>query len=274
MAPPDDEGFYDELSRLNNDLVNVQRELAKKNAALAELNALKDQFLGMATHDLRKPIGVVIAFAEFLEDEELSEEAKGHLERILRSARGMSRIVDDFLAVAMINVGRLNLECEPTHVRGLVDAVVADARVFAQRKRILLEVAEKREVGRMWVDPAKAEQALRNLVMNAIEHSHPGSGVSVEIDGDGMNVTLTVADHGVGMDAKTLAQLFEPGHRARSPKTGGERSSGLGLVIARKVIEAHGGTIQVASEVGHGSTFRITLPVEGTPLSSANGGSR
>jgi signal transduction histidine kinase len=262
--PDDGERLRTEVLSLNQELSNLTRDLQKSNAELAKLNELKNQFLGMAAHDLRKPVGLVMAYSEFLLDEAgpaLGEEHCGFLSTILDSAQSMKRLIDDFLDVAMIESGRFALQVEPTELGPIIQRAVVVAGLTAKKKGIALQVDQDETLPRLLIDGPKIEQALANLLANAIEHSHPDATVEVRSGREGKFVTLSVKDEGDGIDEEHLSRLFQPYERAGSRKTSGERSTGLGLAIALRITEEHGGKIAVESTVGAGSTFHISLPL-------------
>jgi signal transduction histidine kinase len=260
----EEERLRTEVLSLNQELSNLTRDLQKSNAELARLNELKNQFLGMAAHDLRKPVGLVMAYSEFVLDEAgdaLGDEHREFLLTILASAESMKRLIDDFLDVAMIESGRFPLETEPTEIGPIIQRAVAVAGLAAKKKRIALAVNQDGALPSLLIDGPKIEQALGNLLSNAIEHSHVDATVEVCTRREGGQVTVSVKDEGEGIAEEELDRLFQPYARTGSRKTGGERSAGLGLAIALKIVEGHGGTIVVESSVGVGSTFRISLPL-------------
>ncbi|MBC8870475.1 MAG: HAMP domain-containing histidine kinase [Planctomycetes bacterium] len=260
----DEERLRTEVLSLNHELSNLTRDLQKSNAELARLNELKNQFLGMAAHDLRKPVGLVMAYSEFVLDEAgdaLSHEHREFLSTILSSSGSMKRLIDDFLDVAIIESGRLALEIEPTEFGPIVQRAFAVAGLAAKKKRIALTVDQDGAVPPLLIDGPKIEQALGNLLSNAIEHSHPDATVEVRTRREGELVTVSVKDEGDGIAEEELSQLFQPYERTGTQKTADERSTGLGLAIALRIVEEHGGKIEVESTVGVGSTFRIWLPL-------------
>jgi signal transduction histidine kinase len=260
----DEERLRKEVLSLNRELSNLTRDLQKSNAELSGLNELKNQFLGMAAHDLRRPVGLVMAYSQFVLDEAgdaLSDEHREFLSLILSSSESMKRLIDDFLDVAMIESGRFALETEPTDLGPIIRRSVAVAGLGAKKKRIGLVVNEDSDLPLFVIDGPKIEQALGNLLSNAIEHCHPDATVEVGTRREGEFVSLFVKDEGDGIAEEELARLFQPYERAGSRKTAGERSTGLGLAIALRIIEEHGGKIEVESTVGAGSEFRILLPV-------------
>lgn len=253
-----------EVLSLNRELNNLTRLLHKKNAQLAVLNQEKNRFLGMAAHDLRKPIGLVITYADFLYDEAgdaMDSEHVQFLETIQSSCSYMKRLVDDFLDVSIIESGSLTLEKRMVCIKDIVEKSLELNSIQARKKGVALEVKTSDRIPEVSVDFEKVEQVITNLVSNAIEHSHPGSIVTLTIDSTKEKLTLKVRDYGVGMSVDQLNTVFSPFSNNGSKKTGGEKSTGLGLTIAKKIITAHGGDIRVKSKEGNGSIFSFTLPL-------------
>ncbi len=260
-----DQAQYDELTRLNNELTNLQRELAKKNVELAHLNEQKNHFLGMAAHDLRNPLGAIQMYSEFLLEEavgDLSDEHYEFLSNIHAASQFMLRLVEDLLDIATIESGELNLNLWPTDLMALITKNVNLNKVLASRKDITLVLHAEGEFPDLLIDAAKIEQVFNNLLSNAVKFSYPGSTVDVAVTQVKDNVQIAVTDEGQGIPEEELDKLFKPFGRTTVQSTGGEKSSGLGLAIARKIVEGHGGNITVESEVGKGTTFFVSLPLE------------
>lgn len=265
LSSRDAPACHDELMRINNELATIQRELARKNAELSRANQQKNQLLGMAAHDLRNPLGVIQAYSQFLLEEAapcLEKEQVEFLDAIHASAEFMLRMVEDLLDVSRIDAGKLVLDRKPADVVALVRRVVVLNRVLVEKKRIDLRFEPAEASIEIPLDAHKIEQVLNNLLTNAAKFSPPGSPVEVHIARDGAEVLLSVADRGQGIPAAELDRLFRPFGRTSVQSTAGEKSTGLGLAIARRIVEGHGGRIWVESEVGRGSTFRFTLPTE------------
>jgi signal transduction histidine kinase len=256
-------GLQKQLLGLNRQLANLSRDLQKSNAELAQLNQLKTQFLGMASHDLRNPLNAVLSLAEIVLEEAdttLSADHARLLQQIIESGRYMQRILSDFLDVSVLESGRVKLDLQAVEIARLAERVVASTATAANRKGVSVDLVLEAPLPAIAVDPVKVEQALTNLVTNAVEHSHPGSRVAVRIASSDTEVVLEVTDRGVGIPAEAIPELFTPFPRYRSRKTGGEKSIGLGLSIARGMVEAHGGRIDVQSQAGSGSIFTVVLP--------------
>lgn len=266
-----DSHHFDELSRLNNDLATAQRELAKSNAELGRLNDQKNQFLGMAAHDLRNPLEVILTYSEFLLEEAapaLTPEQVSFVGTIRSSSDLMLRLVEDLLDLAKIEAGKLELDLERVDLAALVEANVARNRVLAAKKQIEIRLhfpQEGQQGGplEMLIDPTKMEQVLNNLIGNAVKFSPAGSAVDVHVTPEGGRVTLAVEDRGPGIPAEERDKLFRPFARTRVRSTAGEKGAGLGLAIVKRIVEGHGGEIRVESEAGRGSAFCVSLPIRG-----------
>lgn len=255
-----------EILGLNEELSNLTRELHKKNAQLETLNQEKNQFLGMAAHDLRKPIGLILSYSEFLMDEaaeNLTKEHQGFLSTIQKSCTFMKRIVDDFLDVSAIEAGKFDLDLKPAGLAEVLEQGLRLNMYQAAKKGIHLNVESDNTLPKLMIDPSKIEQVITNLVSNAIEHTFPETQVAVRLASEKNRITFSVTDQGPGIPKDELGKLFKPFEKTSVKKTGGEKSTGLGMLITRKIIEAHQGEIWVESEENKGTHISFTLPVKG-----------
>jgi signal transduction histidine kinase len=264
LDSPEQERLRAELLGLNRELNDLTRQLHLANAELREMNQLKNQFLGMAAHDLRKPVGVIMTYVEFVLDEakQLSSEQREFLRTCLATASGMKRLIDNFLDVSIIESRNLRLDLAPATVREILAGVEPIARLMAGKKKITLLVNSPGDAQRLTADAVKLQQVLLNLIGNAVEHSVPGQRVWVSSHWDDQILVIAVCDEGPGIAPEDQGRLFKAFERAGTRKTAGERSVGLGLAIARLIVEAHGGRIWVESTPGLGSTFSVALPVQ------------
>ncbi|MCF8304547.1 MAG: HAMP domain-containing histidine kinase [Bacteroidales bacterium] len=253
------------LVRLNNELNNTSRQLQKTNSELKRLNELKNKFLGIAAHDLRNPIGLVISYADFLLEEaydKLTDDERLMLERIQSSAEFMINLINDLLDVSRIESGKLELNLQAVDLVDLIKNNVELNQVLAEKKSITISFEHLEKIPPVKVDARKIEQVLNNLISNAVKFSHPGSSVKLDIFRDSKHVNVSVTDYGQGIPKEERPKLFKTFSRTSVQATGGERSTGLGLVIARNIIMGHGGDIWVESEVGKGSTFYFSIPLK------------
>lgn len=260
-----DAHLYDELSRLNNELATAQRELAKKNAELTRLNEQKNQFLGIASHDLRNPLEVILTYSDFLLEDAgpvLRPEQADLVRTIRSSSEHMLRLVEELLDVSRIEAGRLDLDLVPADLVALVRSHVGRSRVLAAKKEIEIVLEVDGDLPPVPLDASKIEQVLDNLTGNAVKFSPPGSRVDVRVareEGrDGDRAVVSVQDRGPGIPAELQSRLFEPFARGRLR---GVKGAGLGLAIVRSILAGHGGEIRVVSEPGRGATFHACLPL-------------
>lgn len=258
-----DSFIFDELSQLNNDLVNLQRELAKKNAELARLNKLKNQFLGMAAYDIRNPLGVIMTYADFLLDETketLSEQHQNFLKIIFSSTEFLLSLIEDLLDITQIESGKITLNLMDINIVDMAQKNIDLNNSLASKKNIRIYLNSNSCKIYMDVDPQKMEQVFNNLLTNGVKFSHPGSDIHVSITERDKTVLFEFIDHGVGIPLNMIDKIFTPFGKATSEGTQGEKTTGLGLSIVKKIVEGHGGTIEVKSSVGNGSTFYVEIP--------------
>ncbi|HEX6096341.1 MAG TPA: HAMP domain-containing sensor histidine kinase [Thermoanaerobaculia bacterium] len=260
--------LYEELALVNNDLVTAQRELARTVAELQRLNGYKDELLGMAAHDLRSPLTANAGFIRFLQEdsEGLPENTRTLLAHLRTNSEYMQRLVESVLDFAAIQSGHVRLQLESCALEEIVRSVVETMRILAGGRGITIHLQTEAELPRMQLDPIKIQQAVQNLVANAVQYTPNGGEVDVRLgrvveNGVRTGVEIEVEDRGPGIPPHELPELFKPFTRVSTVKLSKHRSVGLGLAITRRLIEAHGGTIDVRSEVGRGSTFRILLRV-------------
>lgn len=250
---------------LNNELNNLTRELNKKNIQLDQLNKLKDQFLGMAAHDLRNPISSIIMFSELVlesDDYEISDELRQILGVIKNSSEFMLKLLEELLDVVKIESGKLQLNFEKTHLEDFLRKNIEINLLLAAKKDIGLRLNIPQPLPIVWFDPVKIEQVLNNLISNAIKYSHNNTTVTVSAFGSGQHVVISVQDQGQGIPKEEIDKLFVPFAKISVRGTAGEKSTGLGLSIVKRIVTGHLGRIWVESEVGKGSTFYFSLPTK------------
>lgn len=256
--------IYDDLTRLNNELTNLHRELARKNAELARLNEHKNRVLGVAAHDLRTPIGAILAYSDFLENEaapNLTSAQIEYLHIIKRSGQCALNLLENLLDTTRIETNGLTLMPQATNLARLIGRNVVLNQAFAEIKSIRIAMQLKAFPPPMMLDAQKIEQVLNNLITNAVKFSHPGSVITVHMTQEEGRVLIAIRDQGVGIPEAELPLLFKPFSRTSAQSTAGEKSYGLGLAIVADIVRAHGGEVEVKSKVGEGSTFTVALPI-------------
>jgi signal transduction histidine kinase len=240
-----------------------QQQLEQKNLELASLNEQKNYFLGMASHDLRNPLGNIITLAQFIEsdDAKLSDEQKNFLATIINSGQFMLNLLNDLLDVSRIESGNATIELNEINIVELIQQSIADNKYHAQKKNISIQYSAHENIPSLNGDASQLRQVLNNLISNAIKYSVQGKLVEINVSYNETEVEIAVADQGQGIPEDEIEEVFRPFQRTSVQSTAGEKSTGLGLTIAKKVVEAHNGTIRVSSKVGVGTVFSFTLPL-------------
>jgi len=245
-------------------LQESQKQLLERNVSLESLNEQKNRLLGMAAHDLRTPLGVIQVYSGFLEEEAyevLDNSQREFIASIRKTSEFMLKLINDLLDVSTIESGQLKLDKDSVDLVEVIRHNVEMNAILANKKGIQLSFDPGPPIPRLYLDESKMEQVLNNLIGNAVKYSHSGTVVRVTVAQEGNHIVVMVQDHGQGIPAEDLPKLFQAFGKANVKTTAGEQSIGLGLVIARKIIEGHSGRIWVESVVGEGSTFRFTLPI-------------
>jgi signal transduction histidine kinase len=186
---------YDELSRLNNELVSLQRDLAKKNAELERLNQQKDHFLGMAAHDLRNPLSVISMYSEYLLADtrgKIDDENLEFLTIIHESSQFLAQLVDDLLDVSTIASGKLTLQPWLVDLVEFIQRNITLNRILAERKQIHIHFRCQDDIPKIMIDAAKIEQVLNNLISNAIKFSNPDTNITITVSKQENWINITV----------------------------------------------------------------------------------
>jgi signal transduction histidine kinase len=263
------------LARLVRGLEDLQREerearaeaefarrlLAEQNARLREADRLKDEFVALISHDLRTPLTSIMGYLELAMDEpDVGDDARGYLDVVQRNSERLLRLVNDLLFVARLEAGELDLHPAPLDLGAIVRQSVDEARPRAAAKGIELG-CELQSVPPLPADKGRIFQLLDNLVSNAIKFTSEGGRVEVRLVERGARARIEVRDNGIGISADDQARLFERFFRAKGATDRHIPGTGLGLYIASAIAEAHGGTIDVESAPGRGTTFWVELPL-------------
>jgi signal transduction histidine kinase len=257
-----------ELQQANNELeakVHARtHELQEKNIALAEMNTLKNEFLGMAAHDLRSPIGNIQNLAELILDDDgrMGQEERVEVAGMIRNlSHGMMNLLNDLLDIATIESGKIDLRPTPVAMKPYLREIEHYHRLLAERKKIHLITEGVDILPMVLFDKERIRQVLNNLLSNAIKFSPMHTLVRLRVRLAPGGLEFSVIDQGQGIRSEELSMLFGAFQRTSTKPTAGEQSTGLGLSICKKIVELHGGSIGVESEVGHGSRFFFVLPL-------------
>jgi signal transduction histidine kinase len=258
------------LRRLKDDLEREveerQRLLAREREARAEAeeaNRLKDEFLATVSHELRTPLTAIIGWSHMLRHAGL-DEATGRrgLETIERNAKVQAQLVEDILDVSRIITGKLRLNTAPVDLASVVGAAVESVQLAAESKGIRLEVTLDPSARRVSGDAGRLQQVVWNLLSNAIKFTDAGGRVGVCLRPAGPDAELSVCDDGCGVSPEFLPHVFERFRQADGSTTRRHGGLGLGLAIARHLVELHGGMVTATSPGdGLGTTFTVRLPL-------------
>jgi signal transduction histidine kinase len=238
-------------------------EAERARAAAEEATGAKDQFLAMVSHELRSPLSAALHWAHMLrhgaqDDMDTRRAAEG----VERSVRLAVRLIEDLLDVSRITRGKLRLEMAEADLRGVVATVGESARVAAHESAVILDVRLPGAPVRVRGDVGRLRQVVENLLSNALKFTPRGGRVEVDLRAEQGHAGLVVRDTGFGIPTSVLPHVFEPFRQAEGEAAARHGGLGLGLAIARQLVEAHGGTIEAASEgEGRGATFRVRLPL-------------
>jgi signal transduction histidine kinase len=245
----------------NQQLVEQQKLLVNQ---LSKANADKDRFLGMCAHDLRNPLSSIRGLAELMDEDAvgvLTTEQHEIIQTIHGASQSMLQLVNELLDVATIEGGHLKLEKYPTSITEIVERSVHLSNMEAAKKDSKVEMLRLDGDPMVDVDRNKMRQVVDNVISNAIKYSPKGSVVTVAIHADGGVAGFAVKDEGPGIPENERHMLFKDFGRLSAKPTGGEKSTGLGLAICRKIVEAHKGTIVVNNLPAGGAEFVVSVPL-------------
>jgi signal transduction histidine kinase len=256
------------VAQRTHELTMANERLAAQEEQLRHANKFKNDILGIVAHDLKNPLAVILGRTEMLSDllsmdPPQLEPARSQLEHVRLTARRLTEMVDTLIADAMSDALDIRIRQQPLDLAALVDEAASANRPLAERKGQTILVRSPARV-KATGDHARLREAVDNLVSNAIKYSPPGSGIDISIEGRDGEASIKVKDQGAGLSPEDMSRLFGRFQRLSAKPTGGESSTGLGLSIAKRIVELHGGTILASSDgPGAGATFEIVLPAAG-----------
>jgi signal transduction histidine kinase/CheY-like chemotaxis protein len=247
----------------------LEREREARSQA-ESVSAMKDEFLATLSHELRTPLNAMLGWAVMLRRGVRDEATlQRGLETIERNARAQASLIEDLLDMSRIIAGKVGLDVQEAAPASFIEAAVATVQPAAIAKNIELEMELDAAAGPVLGDPGRLQQVMWNLLSNAVKFTPPGGAVRVTLEQSIEDVVINVADSGTGIPAEFLPHVFDRFRQADSSTTRRHGGLGLGLSIARQLVEMHGGTIEVASEgPDMGTTFTVRFPLRrsGAPL--------
>jgi PAS domain S-box-containing protein len=259
----DNARVYEEARRIAAEkerLVEIERSARAEGDRVSRL---KDEFLATLSHELRTPLSAILGWAKvlLLKREDPVSVAKG-LDAIARNAKAQARLIEDLLDMNRIVSGKVRLDLQPTDVAAVVEAAVESVRPQAEGKALALRVAHAPLDAPLSLDPHRIQQVVWNLLANAVKFTPRGGAIDVALARVDRHVEIAVRDTGIGIDAQFLPQVFDRFRQADASTTRSHGGLGLGLSIAKQLVELHGGTLHASSDgPGRGATFVARLPI-------------
>jgi len=259
----------DQVAARTHELREALAQLEQQRAELEAASRHKSAFLAAMSHELRTPLNAVLGFSEVLRRRrhgELNERQDRYVEEIQAAGQHLLALINDVLDLARIEAGRMELELAPCSLPEAIEAALAMVQVRAERAGLALSCCIAPEVGTITADERRLKQVLLNLLANAVKFTPAGGSVRLRAEiGDGA-VQIAVQDTGIGIASEDQQRIFEEFRRVEGSPV--HEGTGLGLALARRFVELHGGEIRLQSAPGAGSTFTVTLPLSGPIVQS------
>lgn len=254
----------DEIASLAAAFNQMASQLEAADQKQREAERLRSDLIAWVGHDLQTPLASIRAILEALADGMVDDPdaVKRYLQTAQRDVRSLSLLIDDLFQMAQIDAGGLQLDKTPNSLSDLISDTLESFSALAQRQGVTLEGSASPDVDPVCMDAPRIGRVLNNLVSNAVRHTPAGGRVQLRARREGNRVEVLVADTGEGIRPEDIPHIFERfyrGEKSRSRATGG---AGLGLAIARGIIEAHGGEIRLESVPGHGTQFILSIPAD------------
>ncbi len=252
----------------DNDYVRGAVAVLRDMTDERRLDKLRKDFIANVSHELRTPISMLQGYSEAIVDDIAeTKEDKNELAQIIHDeSLRIGRLVNELLDLARMEAGHISLSVESVHVKPYLEKIVRKFQGVAQEREVLLELQTNDDPEWVDFDPDRIEQVLTNLIDNAIRHTSPGGSVQVIVEASDQEWEVAVKDSGLGIDEEDLPFVFERFYKAdKSRKRNPDQKKkgvGLGLAIAKNLVEAHGGTIHVHSKKAEGTTFLFKLPID------------
>ncbi len=253
-----------DLARSNQELDRSSKELTEANEQLKSLDEVKSHFISAASHELRTPLTSIKGFVETILQNEagpINEQQREFLGHVKESTDRLHRLLNELLDISKIESGQVEMNRELTNLRELLSEEAALFRGMADKKNISLDLETDLHLKEIFCDQDKIREVIGNLLSNAVKYTPRGGHVKVLACNSDQGVVIDVEDTGIGIRQDDLIRVFEPFQHIQKDGAEDEESTGLGLTLVKRIVEAHGGEVYVKSESGKGSVFSVHLPV-------------
>ena len=255
-------------------LIEMNDQLAISNAQLARATQIKDEFLANMSHELRTPLNAILGMTEGLQEGVfgiVNQQQIKALQTVERSGSHLLELINDILDVAKIESGKIELDCAPTSINRLCQSSIAFVKHQAFQKRIQIDIRLPLNLPDLLVDERRIRQVLINLLSNAVKFTPEGGQIILEASRASCDLAITnsseedflrivVIDTGIGISADNIKKIFQPFMQIDSALNRRYNGTGLGLVLVKQIVELHGGSVELTSELGVGSCFTLMLP--------------
>ncbi|MGA7925375.1 MAG: response regulator, partial [Candidatus Sulfotelmatobacter sp.] len=254
-----------DISTHKKSLQQIERqnqELELRNREVERATKLKSKFLASMSHELRTPLNAIVGFSDLLADGtpgQLNDKQKRFVDHIKQGSAHLLQLINDILDLSKIEAGQLDLHCEDFQVSDALPEVLSTIRPLAMAKNIQVQQTLRSEAS-VHADRVRFKQILYNLMSNAVKFTPKDGRISLECSEDGSQVSLSVADTGIGIRPEDQRVIFEEFRQVEGTSEPSHQGTGLGLAITKRLVEQQGGAISVQSELGKGSRFTFTLP--------------
>ena len=242
----------------------VEEELINAKLAAEAASKSKGEFLATMSHELRTPLNSIIGFSDILLEEmfgSLNEKQKSYINNISIGGKHLLNLINDILDISKVEAGKMELDCESFYLSQAIDEIKTTIEPLAIKKNIILDVKIDPQLGMICADKTRLKQILYNLTSNAIKFTPEKGSVTIEACNFENSFQIKVKDTGIGISQTDMDKLFQPFKQLNLCHNSEQEGTGLGLALVKKFVEMHGGTIWVKSEVGEGSIFIFTIPL-------------
>ncbi|MFV1980979.1 MAG: ATP-binding protein, partial [Rhodothermia bacterium] len=253
----------DELGQLGESFNEMADTIAESIEDLERTDRLRRDLIANVSHDLRSPLAAIQGYLEtiMIKHDDLTEEERSkYMEIVLKNTRSLSSLIEELFELSKLDAQQVEPEFEPISVADLVQDVMIQFKPVADKAGVGLDIDMPGRVGLVKADIALVERAISNLIDNAIRYTPSGGDVRIITTENPDAVTVEVVDNGTGIPAEDLPHIFERFYRVEKSRSKDRGRGGLGLAIAKKIIELHGTTLRVSSVVDQGTTFTFSLP--------------
>jgi signal transduction histidine kinase len=255
--------LVDAFNEMLSQIQKREHDLHKRTEELIMASRMKDEFLATLSHELRTPLNSILGWAVLVRDGKLPlDREKAALDAIERNARMQARLIEDLLDVSRIISGKFTIDSSIVGLNQVVENAMEVVRPAAEAKQIAMGLEKPPESVRVMGDAGRLQQAVWNLISNAVKFTGEHGSVTVRLENDGQHARISVSDNGIGIDPEFLPYVFDRFRQADGSSTRKHGGLGLGLAIVRHIVEMHGGSVAVESRgSGYGTTFTIQVPL-------------